>query len=113
MAKKIKEVEVSRDIISSYISKWDGDKVTVSKIGSSTVVEIEINEDRKKIVDDDSPPPVKEKKIKKDERIAMIKEMLKAKKSREEIKKAMYDKLIYKGNPNPASAFAGDWKAAN
>lgn len=104
---------VSKQLISSYKSPWDGDLITISKVGSSTVVEIEVAgklKDRKEASSTSSAPV--QSKIKKEQRVELIKQMIKAKKSREVIKKDMYDKNIYKGNPNPASAFAGDWKAA-
>lgn len=107
-------VTASKQVISNYTSPWDGDKITISRIGSSHVVEIEVSgklKDRKKA--DSTPPPSKQLKLKKEERVELIKQMILEKKSREAIKKNLYDKDIYKGNPNPASAFAGDWKAAN
>lgn len=105
---------MKREVINSYVSPWDGDKVTIAKCNSSTVVEIEVNEDPKfKKKDIEETVKTKPQRLKKEERIEMIKQMIKQKKSREEIKKALYEKDIYKGNPNPASAFAGDWKAAN
>jgi hypothetical protein len=100
-------------LISRYKSKWDGDIITNYKIGSQLVTEVETSEDPNDKVVDDTPTAPKQNRMKKEQRVEMIKDMLAKKKSREEIKKEMYSQDIYKGNPNPASAFAGDWKAAN
>lgn len=112
--------------ISSYQSK-DKDVITISKIGNTTVVEIDCYIPTKKELkalknapvddEDELVVPVavtKVKKIGKTERINMIKELLKnPDMTREQIKKTLYARDIYLHNPNPASAFAGDWKGAN
>lgn len=103
-----------REILTNYKSKWDGDQITISKVGSSTVVEIEVSgnlKDRKGA--ENSSTPSQPSKMKKEARVELIRSMVKKKETRDTIKKKLYEQDIYKGNPNPASAFAGDWKAAN
>lgn len=100
-------------ITHQHTSKWDKSVHTHYTIGSTSVHEIVYSDDPADAEKDSPRAAVEPNRMKKEARIEIIKSMLKAKKSRDEIKKAMYNQLIYKGNPNPASAFAGDWKAAN
>lgn len=99
-----------RTTLHQYESKPSKDLVTISKIGATSVAEIVMSENGEEV--DDGPRIQKVKKMSKDERVGMIKDMLKQELTREQIKQQMYNKGVYAGNPNPPSAFAGDWKAA-
>lgn len=94
----------------SHTTFKDGDRLTVYKVGSSTVCEIDCNMSGKVIVDD-TPRAQEVKRPGKAERVERIKELLKESKTRTEIKDQMYSESYYVGNPNPASAFAGDWNS--
>lgn len=102
--------KIQRQVVSSYKSKWNGDQITVSVIGSAHVVEIINNESHVDTSDDEEKAPrIQSKKIDKATRVARIKTLLSEDKTRGEIKSIMYKEDMYKNNPNPASAFAGDW----
>jgi hypothetical protein len=100
-----------KKLVSQYKST-DGDVITISEIGSSRVVEIETNlhKTAQQLAEEPKFVPTVSRKTK-EQRIARIKELIALKKTRTEIKDIMYKEDYYLHNPNPASAFAGDWNA--
>jgi hypothetical protein len=90
----------------------EGDVVTRSKIGSVTVVEIDENvnatsreSDKETRIHNTAVKPSKQ------ERVVRIKQLISEGKTRTECKDTMYKEQFYFGNPNPPSAFAGDWNS--
>jgi uncharacterized protein YfaS (alpha-2-macroglobulin family) len=103
---------MKRTILNQYTNS-EGDVITRSKINASTVVEIDENVNKKLPEGDDVKPVKSVVKISKADRVNKIKELLAKKLSRHEIKDQMYAEQYYFNNPNPASAFAGDWNSLN
>lgn len=98
----------------------DGDQITISKVGTSIVVEIDAKVPGKKKrgqveeeTEEEFVQVTKVKRLTKEDRIAKIKVFVDQKKTRTEIKDIMYTEGIYQHSPNPASAFAGDWNSIN
>lgn len=104
---------MKRILLNRYTTKPEGDIVTRSNIDGRIVVEIDENTSKNVSRDsEESSPRIHEtKKISKQERVNRIIELKAKDKSRDEIKKTMYAEQYYFNNPNPASAFAGDWNS--
>jgi hypothetical protein len=94
----------------SQFKSTDGDVITTYEVDKRHIVEIDVNLNKtaQQLAEEPKFVPTVSRKTK-EQRMARIKELLAIHKNRTEIKDTMYKEDYYLHNPNPASAFAGDW----
>lgn len=98
------------EILGQYKAS-DGDIVTRMKVGSSFVTQVDVNLKADRSSVEKSEMIVSSNKPTKQERVNRIKVLIGEGRTRTECKDILYKEQVYFGNPNPASAFAGDWNS--
>ena len=102
---------LEHQLVTSFKAE-DGDTVNILNVNGIRVVETINKEKHQDVLQDiDLKPRVIVHKIDKATRVKRIEALLSEHKTRTEIKDIMYSESMYKNNPNPASAFAGDWSS--